>query len=77
MKYFIFSKLEFFWWNQNRRNSFRRKWKTNRKKKISYDKNYNSGIETVKKLVEEFDKISEQTLQLVLEYQDFRQRKKD
>ena len=31
------------------------------RKRYSYDKNYNSGIETVKKLVEEFDKISEQT----------------
>ena len=45
------------------------------RKRYSYERNYLSGIETVKKLVDEFDKISEEYVLLVLEYLDFPQDK--
>jgi len=41
------------------------------RKRYSYEKNYLAGIEIVKKLVDEFDKLSKQICTVGLEYQDF------
>ena len=47
------------------------------RKRYSYERNYNSGIETVKKLVEEFDKLCNESCSVGVVYQVFHLKRQD